>query len=105
MANELTAEGLGAFAGVDEGLALAWLGVLHRAGLFTTEYRWYCPATGELLRTTATVAEAPDELNCGCCSTTHRASSECHVRLIFHPKTTAATAEAGGEQGDGDGSD
>ncbi|MBC7931842.1 MAG: hypothetical protein H7Z38_14880 [Rubrivivax sp.] len=105
MANELTAEGLGAFAGVDEGLALAWLGVLHRAGLLTTEYRWYCPATGELLRTTATVDEAPDELNCGRCSTTHKASSECHVRLIFHPKTTAATAEAGGEQGEGDGSD
>lgn len=105
MANELTAEGLGAFAGVDEGLALAWLGVLHRAGLLTTEYRWYCPATGELLRTTATVDEAPDKLNCGRCLTTHKASSECHVSLIFHPRTSAATAGSGGAQSDDDGSD
>lgn len=105
MANELTAEGLGSFAGVDEGLALAWLGVLHRAGLLTTDYRWYCPKTGDLLLTTATVDEAPGDVKCDRCSTTHRASSECHVSLIFHPKTTSATAEAGGEQGDGDGSD
>jgi hypothetical protein len=105
VANELTAEGLGAFAGVDEGLALAWLGVLHRAGLLTTEYKWYCPTTGELLRTTATVDEAPDELKCGRCSTMHKASSECHVSLIFHPKTSTATAGSGGAQSDGDGSD
>lgn len=105
MAKELTAEALAALAGVDEGLALAWLGVLHRAGLFTTEYRWYCPKTGELLLTTATVDEAPGDVKCEHCSTTHKASSECHVSLIFHPKTSSASADAGGAKGEGDASD
>lgn len=93
MANGLTAESLGEFAGVDEGLALAWLGVLHRAGLFTTEYRWHCPTTGELILTTETLGEAPDDVQCGHCSTTHKASSECHVSIIFHPKTSTATKD------------
>lgn len=104
MANELTAEGLGSFAGVDEGLALAWLGVLHRAGLMTTEYRWYCPKTGELLLTTATVNEAPDDVKCDHCSATHKSASECHVSVIFHPKISAASADAGGSKGEGDAS-
>ena len=104
MANELTAEGLGVFAGVDEGLALVWLGKLHQAGLMTTEYRWYCPETGELLLTTETVNEAPDDVKCHRCSSTHKAATECHVSLIFHPKTSAASADTSGGKGGGDAS-
>ncbi|MFL6284497.1 MAG: hypothetical protein ACJ74Q_15235 [Pyrinomonadaceae bacterium] len=102
MPNELTGESLGAFAGVDEGLALAWLAVLHKAGLFTTEYRWFCPVTGELILTTKTVNEAPDDVRCRHCEATHKASSECHVTLIFHPKTSSASAGDGEAKGGGD---
>jgi predicted membrane-bound spermidine synthase len=105
VANELTAETLGAFAGVDEGYALVWLGTLHQAGFMTTEYHWYCPTTGELLLTTETVDEAPDDVKCHRCSTTHRAATECHVSLIFHPKTSTASAVAGGAKGEGDATD
>lgn len=104
MPNELTAESLGAFAGVDEGLALAWLAVLHKAGLFTSEYRWFCPRTGELILTTETVNEAPDDVRCRHCEATHKASSECHVTLIFHPKASSASADSGEAKGGGDAS-
>ncbi len=105
MAKELTAEALGEFAGIDAGLALAWLAKLHQAGLLTAEYSWHCPRTGALILTTETLNEAPDDVRCEHCPTTHKASSECHVSLIFHPKTSAAAADRVGGEGEDDASD
>lgn len=89
MSNEITSESLGKFAGIDEGLALAWLGVLRQKGLMSLEYRWYCPVTGDHLLTTATVDDAPDAVPCGslgCLSHSHKAANECHVSLVFRAK-------------------
>jgi hypothetical protein len=79
---------------------LCGLHTLEQAGHVKPEYRWYCLATGELLLTTETVDEAPDDVKCRRCSITHKAATECHVSLIFLPKTSAAASDAGDARGE-----
>ena len=93
MENELSAETLARLAGIDDGLALVWLHTLEQVGHVKPEYRWYCPKTGALLCTTDSVNDIPDEVECRHCPASHKAESECHLSLVFLPKTST-TAHA-----------